>query len=54
MQFALICANWYIIANFYAVARLLGVQPRRGCRWWGVFGFPHIVAYGANAGLFIM
>ena len=22
----------------------LGLQPRRGCGWWGAFSLPHIVA----------
>ena len=43
-----------LLRRFLQDDNVLGLQPRRGCRWWGVFGFPHIVAYGANAGLFIM
>ena len=32
-------------------ALVAGSATACGCGWWGAFCFPHIVAYGANAGL---
>ena len=32
----------------------LGLNTDRGCARWGAFSLPHIVACGANVGLFTM